>query len=95
MLGSVNASDTISTGWNLDIDLFAPGSNQSENLAFITSILADLAAKRALGFAVTLNDFWGRILSYKFLPGTTPRNYLDPISSLHGKDIDFSGAKNL
>jgi hypothetical protein len=29
-------------GWNLDIDLFAPGRSQVENLAFIASVLVDL-----------------------------------------------------
>lgn len=53
-----------SGGWNLDIDLTAPGSNTVENLAFIATLLAELAEKRAAGFPVSLGDFWARVVSH-------------------------------
>jgi len=47
--------------------VISPGTNATANNALI---IKDIASKHDAGFAVTLTDPWGRLLSYQLLDGT-------------------------
>lgn len=56
-------------GWNLEKDLFTPTLDPTLQAGFVSSVVADVRDKFNAGFAVTMSDYWVRILSHHFLPG--------------------------
>ena len=77
------------TGWSLSAGIFP--SDRAAGVALLTQILGDLSLKIGVGFPVTFVDLWGRALARRFLPGTTPENYLNPLAADgHGVDITYS-----
>lgn len=79
------------SGWNLALDLFTPSTNATLQGSFIGAVFEAIGAKSAAGFDVTFGDWWARVLSYHFLPGSSPSNFFDN-STDHGASVRFSDA---
>lgn len=82
------------TGWRLSGGIFP--SDRAAGVALLTQLMGDLSLKVGSGFPVTFVDLWGRALARRFLPGTTPENYLNPLAANgHGVDITWSSISDL
>ncbi|KAF9812537.1 hypothetical protein IEO21_06176 [Rhodonia placenta] len=94
----VFGNDTLGIpGWQLDVNLFQPGPSGEYTTAFFTHLYDDLGAKQSQGFPVTFCDFWGRALSYHFLPGTngTESFASNTTAGNHAASLSYSSATQL
>jgi len=82
------------SGWLTQFDVLAPGANQLEDLAFIETLVGEIAGKYTEGLRVTITDVWARGLSRHFLNGTTADDIFNT-SLPHGAGITFSSLANL
>lgn len=82
-------------GWHTDIALLSlSDTNATLNDEFVSTLLEELAGKRAAGFPVTFGDFWSRSLARHFTNGTSEANFLDPTFT-HGAGVLVSGLTEL
>ncbi|ORY72587.1 lysophospholipase catalytic domain-domain-containing protein [Leucosporidium creatinivorum] len=89
-----DGTNSSALGWELEKDLFAPGTTD-EASAYLATLFTDVATKKAAGdFNVTLTDIWARALSYHFLPGTNSDNFFDATAD-HASSLSFSSATKL
>lgn len=61
-------ADEIVDYWRPEIARPSSG-NSTEYAANVTSLFEDLGAKFKAGFPVTTSDYFGRTMSYEFIPG--------------------------
>ena len=83
-----------SEGWLTQIDLTQPSSDPQAELAFIETLVAEVAGKFLSGFPVTITDLWARALARHFVNGTTSANFFNP-NITHGAGQTFSGLVNM
>ena len=82
------------SGWQTQLDLLSPTSNDTTNSLYLMGLIEELAYKYAEGFPVTIADVWARALSRHFVQGTTASNLLDE-SLTHGAGVTWSSVTQL
>ncbi|GAA5918798.1 hypothetical protein JCM1841_002740 [Sporobolomyces salmonicolor] len=90
----LGANNSTSSGWELDMDILAPGGilSVSDNTDYYDTLLQDVRDKANAGFPVSLTDAWGRALAYHFLNGTNPSNFYSTTAA-HDQGTLFSSIR--
>ena len=86
---SLTVADDVWGGWNADYDLLTPSSDLETDLDYLIDIAKELKGKYDAGYAVTLADYWSRILARHFVNGTFASNFYNE-SYAHGAGILWS-----
>ena len=76
-------------GWNAEYDLLIPSSDIITDIEYLIHIADELRGKYDAGYAVTLADYWARLLARHFVNGTFPSN-LEDESYAHGAGVLWS-----
>ncbi|PPQ76329.1 hypothetical protein CVT26_008876 [Gymnopilus dilepis] len=87
------ASNSRFGGFLTGVDILLPEGDDGDNSAYFDAVVAELSAKKAAGFPVTITDAWSRQLARHFVNGTTSENILQ--EGIHGSGITFSGLTDL
>ncbi|KAF8587110.1 lysophospholipase [Ramaria rubella] len=81
-------------GFLAQFDLTNPGgSDENVTIAYLETLLTEVAPKFAAGFPITVTDLWSRGLARHFVNGTTAQNVLE--AGTHGAGILFSDIANV
>ncbi|KAF8879765.1 lysophospholipase [Gymnopilus junonius] len=87
------ASNSRFGGFLTGVDEVLPAGATGNNTGYFEAIVAELEAKHAAGFPVTITDAWSREVARHFVNGTTAADILE--EGTHGSGILFSGLQNL
>jgi lysophospholipase len=87
-------SPTEYSGWLPQFRLVTPTGNSTQDLQFISGLIAETKGKHDAGFPVTVTDVWARSLARHFLNGTSSAKFFDNTSA-HGAGITLSGLATL
>lgn len=80
-------------GFLTGVDILLPEGATGNNTGYFEAIFAELTAKHAAGFPVTITDAWSREVARHFVNGTTAEDILE--QGTHGSGILFSGLQNM